>query len=843
MIVKIDEKNDRELIGNKASSLQLMKQNGFNVPNGFILDKNVFVEIMKYNNAQEKIQKVLSNITSENSGKISIELTELVENLKIPENIEKEIKGNLLPNKKYAVRSSGIKEDLENNSFAGQYDTFLNIEEYDEILKAILNCYKSMYSIGILSYCIDNNVDFKDYAMAVIIQEMVDSEKSGIAFTINPLTGKDKEILIEVAEGLGENLVSGKIVPQKYIYNWYEKQFKYDELNNKLLEEIELEQLGNTLLEIQMFFGYPVDVEFAYKSGVLYILQARAITKIMYQEIKDQWSTADFKDGGVSATVCFQYMWSLYEYIWENTLKKFIVDSKILKQKELRKLGDMFFGRPYWNVSIVKKAMAKVLGYKEREFDSELGVKITYEGNGDTTKVTPKSIKDIILMAFAQKKILKQRDENAQKYKTNLLIKYENYKENIKDINKNYSLEEFEKIWYKLIKEDYFESESTYFWQIFINTIHQSLFKDGLLKYVSNSEYFNLIGGLDNISHLLPFYDMWELSRKILINEESKEFWMNSNIEEIEKVYVNNNCFKYNMNDLKQYVDNYGYHSDKELDVTYPCYCENIGPVIKNLKDLLILDDSYSPIKDKEKQKKEYETQLEKIQKQVSPKKYKKVLSKIEEMRKLLWWREEYRDVSTRFYYIIRMYTLALAKMYEEKGVIKSKDDIWYLKIENIFDFMDKKITIEELNNIIERNKKYYNSFRNFMSENEIGMVFDKDSVSKKMKKNDSNIFKGIGSNNGIVTGTARVIKSLDEIDRLQVGDILITKFTDTGWTRKFAILNGIVTEFGGILCHASIISREYGIPCIVSAEDITKKIKDGSTITINGETGEIIGS
>ena len=102
-------------------------------------------------------------------------------------------------------------------------------------------------------------------------------------------------------------------------------------------------------------------------------------------------------------------------------------------------------------------------------------------------------------------------------------------------------------------------------------------------------------------------------------------------------------------------------------------------------------------------------------------------------------------------------------------------------------------------------------------------------------EKGKTNKIKGIGANNGIVTGTARVIESFEEIDRLQEGDILVTKFTDTGWTPKFAILSGIVTEYGGILCHAAIVSREYGIPAIVCCKDALTKIKDGQTITING--------
>ena len=114
-------------------------------------------------------------------------------------------------------------------------------------------------------------------------------------------------------------------------------------------------------------------------------------------------------------------------------------------------------------------------------------------------------------------------------------------------------------------------------------------------------------------------------------------------------------------------------------------------------------------------------------------------------------------------------------------------------------------------------------------------------SNSNQSKESEpQNIIKGLGANNGVVTGVARVIPSFDDIDRLQKGDILVTKFTDTGWTPKFAILSGIVTEFGGILCHAAIVAREYGIPCIVSCTNVMNEINDGDIITINGTTGEV---
>jgi len=831
MLVGLSSYAGADKVGNKAQSLMQLKNNGFCVPDGFVLDSDTFDEIIKTNGLDGKINELLSKINKNNIREISSGLINLFGEIKITENIVSEI-SNFLQNKKYAVRSSGLKEDLAGFAFAGQYRTFLNVEGIEEICKSIIECYKSMYREGVLSYLIDNELGVSDLKMAVVVQEMVEADISGIVFTVNPLSGNDKEIVAEAAKGLGDEIVSGRVNPERYLYNWFEGKEAYD-VTNKLLTREKFLELAKMALDIQILYGFPCDIEFAIRHEKIYFVQARAITKIMYSGIKDQWTTADFKDGGVSAGVCTPYMWSLYEYIWEYTLKKFVFDAKILRKNEWRKAGDMFFGRPYWNLSVVKTAMSKVPGYKEREFDNDLGVMPTYEGDGRVTRITPKTLLGILRMAIAQKKIVAERSKDVEKIKNVLLDKYFNY---INIYKKKEKLGDLESIWYKLVKEDYLQSESTYFWQIFINTVNQSLFKNRLLKFVSSGEYFNLIGGLDNISHLLPFYYMWDVSRKIIADKKAYAFWINSEISAIKKAYDENSSENY-IPQLAEFIDLYGYHSEKELDVTYPCYCEDVESVIKMFKETIALDDSLSPEGDKMHQTEVFEKQKQKLKEQVGSRKYSKLEESIDKMRSMLWWREEFRDVSTRFYYIIRIFTMKLSKAYVKSGILTHEDDIWYTKIDDVFNFIDRKITKEDLRNIIVRNRKYYQSFRNFLSENEIGAAF---SVDSQKRKKISGGIKGIGCNNGTVTGTARVINSLAEIDRLQVGDILVTKFTDTGWTSKFAILKGIVTEYGGILCHAAIVSREYGIPCVVCTNDATRIIKDGSTITINGTTGEI---
>ena len=221
MLVHINKKEEQEdKIGNKGKFLIQMKKEDFNVPSGIILDTDTFDEIISKNNLIKKINDNLHKLDKNNLKEISKKLISLFNKISIPKDILNEIITNLNANKKYAVRSSGTKEDLDNLSFAGQYETFLNVEVKD-VEENIIKCYQSMYTETILSYLLNNKISLDDLKMSVIIQEMVNSEYSGICFTINPTTGNDTEMLIEVSKGLGENIVSGKTAPEQYYYSYY----------------------------------------------------------------------------------------------------------------------------------------------------------------------------------------------------------------------------------------------------------------------------------------------------------------------------------------------------------------------------------------------------------------------------------------------------------------------------------------------------------------------------------------------------------------------------------------------------------------------------------------------
>lgn len=172
-----------------------------------------------------------------------------------------------------AVRSSAICEDSKENSFAGQFETILNVDKTN-LIESIDKCFKSSNEINVKEYAIEKNVPENQMKVAVIVQEMINGDISGVMFTKNPINN-NKEIVIEFVKGLGEKLVQGEETPSQVIIE-DDKIKQY--LGEKFLKENVIIELANIAAKIEEYFGMPQDIEWTIKNDIIYVLQARPIT-------------------------------------------------------------------------------------------------------------------------------------------------------------------------------------------------------------------------------------------------------------------------------------------------------------------------------------------------------------------------------------------------------------------------------------------------------------------------------------------------------------------------------------------------------------------------------------
>ena len=247
------------MLGSKYENLLKLKNSGFNVAD---------FEIIKFEDAvkdSDEIIKTIQNNKEKSSKEISTLLRECLD-----KNIKKDFE-ICLECDKYAVRSSSNIEDGKNDSFAGQFDTYLNVGK-ENLNQKIIECFKSLYNENVIDYALEKNIDISNLKMNVIVQKMVQSEYSGVVFTANP-QGVLNESVIVVGEGLGENVVSDKIQTTSYFYNLNDKLY-YFEGTNDYLDKNKVEELIEVSQNITSILGKYLDIEFGIYKDKIYILQA-----------------------------------------------------------------------------------------------------------------------------------------------------------------------------------------------------------------------------------------------------------------------------------------------------------------------------------------------------------------------------------------------------------------------------------------------------------------------------------------------------------------------------------------------------------------------------------------
>lgn len=309
------DKNDIPVVGGKAANLGELLRVEIPVPDGFVVDARTFRDFINRANLKDKIYALLKELDVENTeelNRVSEEIRKMIRETKMPEEIEKEIRKayKKLGNGKevyVAVRSSATAEDLPDASFAGQQDTYLNVKGEEEVVSKVKECWGSLFTPRAIYYRVQKGFKHEDVSIAILVQKMVNSEKSGVMFTSHPITG-EKKCIIEAVFGLGEAIVSGLVTPDTYVYdrvgrkllevNIAQKKFMIVRRNGnervelgekgkeRVLSDDEILRLVDLGELIEEHYGKPQDIEWAIEDGEIYIVQSRPITTI--RETKEE---------------------------------------------------------------------------------------------------------------------------------------------------------------------------------------------------------------------------------------------------------------------------------------------------------------------------------------------------------------------------------------------------------------------------------------------------------------------------------------------------------------------------------------------------------------------------
>jgi phosphohistidine swiveling domain-containing protein len=202
--------------------------------------------------------------------------------------------------------------------------------------------------------------------------------------------------------------------------------------------------------------------------------------------------------------------------------------------------------------------------------------------------------------------------------------------------------------------------------------------------------------------------------------------------------------------------------------------------------------------------------------------------------------REEMREYSTRTYHLVRRFALETGRRLRHKGTLRDADDIFMLRTDEIPS--DTQLT--ETTQLLEKTRYrrlMYRGYRLLEPPGELGRgVAQRVSVGHAPDASSETVLTGIGCSAGIVRAKVRVIRTLEEADTLKPREILVTRFTDPGWTPVLGLVSGVITEVGGLLSHAAVIGREYGIPAVLNVAEATQLLRTGQQVEIDGNEGTV---
>lgn len=794
------------VIGGKASNLIALKGFGFNVPKFSCINSSHFVDFLLTGKLSEETLK---------------QVAEVCNDLKFP----------------VAVRSSANIEDGIDNSFAGMFSTYLNLNSVKEVIDAIEKVWQETFSIEVKGYCSSHGLEIDSLQMAVIIQEMVAADYAGVCFTVNPMTGVDTEVVIEACAGLGDRLVSGVITPDRYTVSW-DNNLK---TKSTLVSEDLILHLAKQGRELQAKFGQPQDIEFAITGSNIYFLQSRPVTAINYAYNLGLWTTSDLRDGGVSSGAGSPMMMSMYSRILNQSMPSYLNEMGLVSQSKADQIqwAKVFYGRLFWNLGAVKSAFSKLPGYVESHFDKDLSVEPVYEGEG---VVTPTNI---VTIAKATPTIVKFPNMVNRQIKTNkkIIKKCSDWENRYMSVD--YSLLNLQEVFsfYKEIYSEVFPNvERNYFKTIYLTSSLRLDFKskvEGLAKNGTEINVNRLISQLKPLKVMEPNDRLLGLA-KLVENKEAVITILKRVIvgkESIDKQISFNSEMSF-WQGLKVFLHDYYFHSTRELDIRVPRWSEDSSFVCQILISLLSQGEwSHSKIDLKGQ---ETDHLIQAIKRRpvlgVFPRSTRSWLRSLELLREMTWLREEMRDCSTRVYFWVRKCVLEVAKR------LDWNEDIFNLKDFQLLDLVEGRVTLAQAKEFAFENKKYCDGFLKYKAPNEIGSPWS--GKKKVSRKNQENQMLGIGASQGVVTGTARVLKSLNQVNEFTSGEILIAPYTDPGWTPLFSLASAVVTENGGLLSHAALVSREFQLPAVLAISDATEVIKTGDRLRVDGGLGtvEIIG-
>ena len=836
--------------GGKASNLFLLTDAGFPVPDFAVLPAGLLQSWMPENTTDAEA---------------------FIHSFRIPDTIIQSLLSRFGSEAQLAVRSSALGEDGTEQSFAGQYESYLHVTA--ATLEArIRDVWRSACEKRVQVYQQFHGIDKSN--IAVIVQVMVNADAAGVGFGINPVSGNRNECVISAVWGLGEGLVSGEldadtftVSAEKITAQIVAKPRKVSasaqggteftevetaQQNARTLTDAQLRQIENWLHELKKRYGRAQDIEFALADDKLYLLQTRPITTTTRLPDPEGeflvWDNSNIIESypGLTSPLTFSFIRKMYEAVYLQFTAMMGVNEAERQQHAVvyaNMLG-LLNGRVYYNLRSWYKLLSLLPGYQlNAEFmEKMMGVKERFTLDDVTVRSKFSERMRVLNMIRLLLKNQRQlpgmrriftRDFEAvmQEYDAidfsrqradQLIVLYERFEQTLLKKWKAPLVNDFfAMIWYGVLQKltaKYFPGQAA--------TLHNDLLC-GARDIVSTEP----LRRIDEIVKLVRSNDAWMALFEMPESEVLTALKQKEN-EPVQQL-------------MQSYIAAWGDRTVGELKletITYrqqpALFVRVIAAALKHPEtahanlDLKLRSEAEAIVKSKLRAK---------------PLKSWLFNLALRRSRDLVSNRENLRYARTRGFGMVRRIMLAIGEQFAAEQLIDSPRDIFWLRLDEIANYIRGTSDLRNLRELVRIRKADYEKFEALPSSERVptrGIVYAGNNFAPPAtnlhETANGKALKGIGCCPGKITARVQVIHDPHSVSSLN-GDILVTASTDPGWITLFPSASAILVERGSLLSHSAIVSREMGKPCIVGVSGLLQQLKTGDRVQMDGSTGEII--
>lgn len=855
--------------GGKAANLARMIARDLPVPSGFVLGGDAYDCFIGENDLEVRILEYMKQIDDETASdeieRISARIKKEIKSSPIPPQLIESIVGIYEENeqdydKPVAVRSSATAEDLPESSFAGQYDTYLNIRGREELLEAIKSCWASLWNARAVSYRLKQGIDSDDISQAVIVQKQIDADRAGVLFTANPLNGRRDRMLITAAWGLGDAVVSGEVNPDRYIIERPGGVSEEIDVNKKevmtvrkeggvetvkvpparqqeqVLDKSELKKLQDYGEELEEIFAGPQDVEWAIEDNEIFLLQSRPITSLFPLPEESTLEGSDFRVY-MNFNIFSQAMKEPFTPLGEEVVRVMMgfFNELLYRNYEGRIPGwcKSAGGRIFFDMTDlicyekVRENMKENPGDKDpRTSEIMLDVADRYRERLSQAKMTKWQVLNFIFKTVNTELIKKSLSllkkyryggKNPDQAREKILKIEEDFMDELKE--KRSKLSDSRKDRLKFIEKTLHEFMEACLPQL-AYAAPSSTYLEKVESMLEGHDLETDI--LKDVEKSLPHSVTTEMGvelQKIALNIDEQDKELSPETEEI-----------------VDFLDRYGHRKPVELDVGIKTWEENPQYVLDLIRSYIENDSYRRGLKEYHDGQRDAQKAIEEISEKLESRAGLKTAKKAEKLlidfRKLFGMRERFKFFLLRIFKVYREMLLEIGREMREEGNIGEPEDIFFLRFTEITDKGEKRQDLVQ-----ERKQEYsHNSQINAPRV----MISTGESIYYSDSTEEEGDLQGIGVSAGIAEGPVKILQGPEEGSRLEPGDILVTKGTNPAWTPLFLNIEGLIMETGGPISHGSVVAREYGVPAVAGVDRATEKLKENQTVNINGEKGTI---